>query len=156
MNFVYWLSKYSRNTHERRAVYHSLAARVSGGLGAVQLVIRLEGSFTFIHSANAWRQTNVAYRGRKETSIKKQERKQASKKAWRALVKGTRGRQKRKRETSQLCEQAIPCTAFGAEGTRRNGTELDRYHLPWRHLYNGITHVITAATPLLGGTNEGN
>ncbi len=61
---------------------------------------------------------NVAYRGQRQAS-RKQESKQARKRE--ALVKGTGGRQE-KRETSQLCEQAIPCTAFGAEGTRRNGT----------------------------------
>jgi hypothetical protein len=57
---------------------------------------------------------------------KHQESKQARKRE--ALVNGTRGR--REKETSQLCEQPIPCTAFGGEGIIRNGTELDSYHLP--------------------------
>lgn len=79
MNFVYWLSKYSGNTHERRAVYIALylAGIVSGGLDAVQLVIRLESSFTFIHSANALRQRRLS-RGQRQAS-RKQERKKASK-----------------------------------------------------------------------------
>lgn len=120
MNLVYWLSKYSGNTHERRAVYRSLAAIVLGGLGAVQIVIRLESSFTFSHSANALRQRRLS---RTEISIKKQESKQARKRE--ALVKGTRGgrQEKEKRRNYVTKPFRAPLLAQrGLDGTERNGT----------------------------------
>ncbi|CAM6018450.1 unnamed protein product [Sphagnum balticum] len=122
MNLVYWLSKYSGNTHERRAVYRSLAAIVLGGLGAVQIVIRLESSFTFSHSANALRQRRLS---RTEISIKKQESKQARKRE--ALVKGTSGRQEKKKRRNYVSKpfRAPLLAQWGLDGT-----ELDRYHLP--------------------------